>query len=374
MQRPCSRCSSRRATATRRRRTPRPRRARRRRRPRRRLPPATSTSGVHRHHRGVHADHERGDHQHRRRHDHHHRRVVPAGPAGDAFYQPPDPIPGSSQRRPDLGHRAARGGQRGDDAGRCCTAARTCRASRSPSAASSSPRSAQHRATRCSPGPTAPPVSATSAPSASCSARGGPAEKLLASIAIAQGWTFVATDYEGLGTPGEHPYLVGLSEARGVLDIVRAAKQLPTTGRHRRLAGADLRALPGRRLGPVRRRAGGDVGTRAGRGRHGGRGARRRPRHDRSRRSGATRSIANPFAGTSSTASRPATPTSRSTPWPTPTARQHSGRGGHRVRRRARRSAHRGSGSARRTRWTTRHGRRRSTPTPPATSCPRRRC
>ncbi len=58
----------------------------------------------------------------------------------------------------------------------------------------------------------------------------GSGEKLLAPIAIAQGWTFLATDYEGLGTPGDHPYLVGLSEARGVLDIVRAAKQLPSTG------------------------------------------------------------------------------------------------------------------------------------------------
>ncbi|MEO5900462.1 MAG: lipase family protein [Ilumatobacteraceae bacterium] len=52
------------------------------------------------------------------------------------------------------------------------------------------------------------------------------AEKLLAPVAIGRGWTFVATDYEGLGTPGVHPYLVGLSEARGVLDIVRAAKQV----------------------------------------------------------------------------------------------------------------------------------------------------
>jgi len=57
-----------------------------------------------------------------------------------------------------------------------------------------------------------------------------PAEKLLAPIAIARGWTFLATDYEGLGTPLVHPYLVGLSEARGVLDIVRAAKQLPSSG------------------------------------------------------------------------------------------------------------------------------------------------
>ncbi len=35
-----------------------------------------------------------------------------------------------------------------------------------------------------------------------------------------------ATDYEGLGGPGIHPYLVGLSEAQGVLDAARAARSL----------------------------------------------------------------------------------------------------------------------------------------------------
>ena len=35
-----------------------------------------------------------------------------------------------------------------------------------------------------------------------------------------------ATDYEGLGTPGLHPYVVGESEGRGTLDIIRAAQQL----------------------------------------------------------------------------------------------------------------------------------------------------
>ena len=44
---------------------------------------------------------------------------------------------------------------------------------------------------------------------------------------IAQGFVVVATDYEGLGTAGVHPYLVGESEGRGVLDIVRAAGNLP---------------------------------------------------------------------------------------------------------------------------------------------------
>jgi acetyl esterase/lipase len=41
------------------------------------------------------------------------------------------------------------------------------------------------------------------------------------------GWAVVRTDYEGLGTtPDVHPYLIGSSEGRGVLDIVRAARQL----------------------------------------------------------------------------------------------------------------------------------------------------
>jgi hypothetical protein len=44
---------------------------------------------------------------------------------------------------------------------------------------------------------------------------------------IKRGDIVVATDYEGLGTPGEHPYLVGESEARGALDIVRAVRQMP---------------------------------------------------------------------------------------------------------------------------------------------------
>jgi pimeloyl-ACP methyl ester carboxylesterase len=39
------------------------------------------------------------------------------------------------------------------------------------------------------------------------------------------GFAVVRTDYEGLGTKGVHPYLVGRSEGRSVLDIVRAARQ-----------------------------------------------------------------------------------------------------------------------------------------------------
>ena len=44
---------------------------------------------------------------------------------------------------------------------------------------------------------------------------------------VDRGWVVVATDYEGLGTEGRHPYINGTSEGRGTLDIVRAAAQVP---------------------------------------------------------------------------------------------------------------------------------------------------
>lgn len=43
------------------------------------------------------------------------------------------------------------------------------------------------------------------------------------------GYVVAATDYEGLGTPGLHPYLVAESEGRSVLDSVRAARELAGT-------------------------------------------------------------------------------------------------------------------------------------------------
>jgi hypothetical protein len=52
----------------------------------------------------------------------------------------------------------------------------------------------------------------------------------LAPDIVGEGYVGVATDYEGLGTPGMHPYLVGASEGRGVLDIVKAAQQIEEAG------------------------------------------------------------------------------------------------------------------------------------------------
>jgi pimeloyl-ACP methyl ester carboxylesterase len=52
------------------------------------------------------------------------------------------------------------------------------------------------------------------------------------------GYALVRTDYEGQGTPGVHPFLVGRSEGRSMLDIVRAAIALePRLGRRVVIAG-----------------------------------------------------------------------------------------------------------------------------------------
>src|SRR6201996_1074669 len=47
---------------------------------------------------------------------------------------------------------------------------------------------------------------------------------------IRDGYVVAATDYPGLGTPETHPYLVGVSEGRAVLDSVRVASAMPGAG------------------------------------------------------------------------------------------------------------------------------------------------
>jgi pimeloyl-ACP methyl ester carboxylesterase len=47
---------------------------------------------------------------------------------------------------------------------------------------------------------------------------------------VEHGYVVAATDYPGLGTPETHPYLVGGSEARAVIDAVRVAGTMPGAG------------------------------------------------------------------------------------------------------------------------------------------------
>lgn len=52
------------------------------------------------------------------------------------------------------------------------------------------------------------------------------------------GFAVVRTDYQGLGTPGVHQYLVGTAEGRSTLDMVRAARELqPAIGKRFAISG-----------------------------------------------------------------------------------------------------------------------------------------
>ena len=73
---------------------------------------------------------------------------------------------------------------------------------------------------------------------------GGPAHGYLAEneaeldALVRHGDVVVQTDYEGLGGPGPHPYLIGEAEARDAIDAVRAARQVdPTIGSRYVVAG-----------------------------------------------------------------------------------------------------------------------------------------
>ncbi|MFI9550864.1 alpha/beta hydrolase family protein [Nonomuraea endophytica] len=77
---------------------------------------------------------------------------------------------------------------------------------------------------------------------------------------VRRGYVVAATDYEGLGTPGVHPYLIAESQARSVVDAVRAARDLSpdvsgvwltvghSQGGHAAMAAGEIAAGYGRGL------------------------------------------------------------------------------------------------------------------------------
>ena len=48
----------------------------------------------------------------------------------------------------------------------------------------------------------------------------------LMAMVLARGWAIAITDYQGLGTPGDHTYMVGRALGPNVLDVMRAARTL----------------------------------------------------------------------------------------------------------------------------------------------------
>ncbi len=57
-------------------------------------------------------------------------------------------------------------------------------------------------------------------------ARGRDWEAGLIAMLLARGWAVAVTDYQGLGTPGDHTYMVGRALGPNVLDSMRAARAL----------------------------------------------------------------------------------------------------------------------------------------------------
>lgn len=76
----------------------------------------------------------------------------------------------------------------------------------------------------------------------------------------AAGYAVVATDYEGLGTAEEHPYLDGRSEAYSVIDMVRAARRVdPSLGRRWLAVGQSQGAQAALFVGAMERGYGGGL-------------------------------------------------------------------------------------------------------------------
>jgi hypothetical protein len=60
--------------------------------------------------------------------------------------------------------------------------------------------------------------------------QGTSSEGQLIDLALRRGWAVAVSDYEALGTPGDHTYTVGRSEGQALLDAARAAQRLPEAG------------------------------------------------------------------------------------------------------------------------------------------------
>ena len=158
------------------------------------------------------------------------RAEVRKGPGGTAFYTPPTPLPGGAHGAPIWARKGAAGsrlllyrstGVTGEAVAVSATlSVPKGRAPKGGWPVVSWAHGTTGIADRCAP-----------------SRGGGAAPRLLERWRKA-GYAIVRTDYEGLGTPGEHPYLIGRSEGRAVLDAVRAARRLdPRLGRRFVIAG-----------------------------------------------------------------------------------------------------------------------------------------
>jgi hypothetical protein len=153
----------------------------------------------------------------------------PRGPDGDAFYTPPSPVPAGADGdvvwwRPLPGEAGVRG---------YLVLYRSESATDAPIAVSG--RVLVPSAPWAGAGPR--PIVSVASGTRGIGDRCAPSKfqpdyekPLFIDAMLRRGWAVAVTDYEGLGTPGRHPYVVGPSEGHAVIDAVRAATRLPAAG------------------------------------------------------------------------------------------------------------------------------------------------
>jgi hypothetical protein len=150
--------------------------------------------------------------------------MPPEGPAGDAFYSPPEPLPPGAPGDVIWQRKQAESAE----STTYLVLYRSTNAADRPIAVSGTVIVPKIGVLSRAPivGVAPPTVglgdqcAVSRDPSASAAVLGQPTGLVRQGIALA------TTDYEGLGTPGPHTYVVGRSEGRAVIDVVRAATRL----------------------------------------------------------------------------------------------------------------------------------------------------
>src|SRR3954468_3063783 len=172
---------------------------------------------------------------------------VRTGPAGDAFYKPPSPLPSGKHGTPIWARGVTNGAKLISASSNRVVLYRSTGVDGKPVAVSglvSIPKGKTPKGGR----PVVTWAHGTSGIADECApsrdTASNPAHLFNSYIYplldswLKRGYAVVRTDYEGLGTPGDHPYLVGNSEGRSVLDMVRAARKLdPAIGKRVVIAG-----------------------------------------------------------------------------------------------------------------------------------------
>lgn len=154
--------------------------------------------------------------------------TVRAAPAGDAFYRPPDPLPKGEPG--DVIWASPIAGPAGTKGWRILYRSTTVKGT--PIAVSAVLFAPAATPSTGTPTPILAYAHGTTGLADRCapSKRANGGEPAAMTKGMARDYVVVATDYEGLGTPGVHPYLVGISEGHSVLDGIRAAQRFPGIG------------------------------------------------------------------------------------------------------------------------------------------------